>query len=541
MTTIRSSAPMTRTIPAVLAAVAGLSLPAAAQSAQTATRPNPDRGAPRQAEPLPGDVSLTIYSRAQPGAVPPEVYRPIPGSMGNSGMNYWGGPQQVPGYAVVRHVRRVDLPSGIGEHEFTGVAALIDPTTVSFVSLTSPDRTSVLEQSYQFDLVGPQKLLEKYVGQEVTVTSVRGDQTVELTGTLLAAGSNPILRMADGSVQLLSGFEGISFPALPEGLITTPTLLWRVENGGPEEQEVRVAYETQGITWWADYNLVFAEGADGNSGTLDVSGWSSILNQSGATYRDAQLKLIAGDVHRAPQPPQPQRMYRGMEVAAAADAGFAERSFFEYHLYTLGRRVTIPDNSTMQIELFDAARGVPARKVLVYNGTPRFQPYGQPMIDRNFGLGSPDDVAVYVEFDNAEEHGLGIPLPAGRVRVSQLNEDDGTLEFIGEDVLGHTPRNEEVRIRLGNAFDVVGERTQRSFTVDAGRRTLTETIEIEVRNRKDEPVDVIIAEVLYRWTNWEITERSADFERIDASTIHFPVTVPADGAQTVTYTVRYTW
>jgi hypothetical protein len=227
---------------------------------------------------------------------------------------------------------------------------------------------------------------------------------------------------------------------------------------------------------------------------------------------------------------------------AEANAGFEEKSFFEYHLYTLGRPTTLPDRSTKQLELFDAARGVPADKLLVYQGQAgRWGIPGSPMTDRNFGAQSNPKVDVYLVFRNEEEHGLGVPLPAGRIRVSQLDEADDSLEFIGEDVIDHTPRDEDVRVRLGSAFDVVGERKQVEFRVDSARRTMEETIEIELRNHKDEAVDVLVEERLFRWTNWELLESSHDYRREDAHTVHFPLRVPADGEQKLRYSVRYSW
>ena len=299
------------------------------------------------------------------------------------------------------------------------------------------------------------------------------------------------------------------------------------------------------MTWWADYNIIFAEGEDANSGVLDFGAWVSIVNQSGATYRDAKLKLMAGDVHRAPQP-QIRGVRRRAKTFAMAEAaiapGFEEKAFFEFHLYTLGRPTTLPDNSTKQIELFPAAHGVPCEKVLVYYGQGYRMPmYGRPMMDRNFGLQSNKKVDVYLRFKNEKEIGMGMPLPAGRIRVSQLDTADGSLEFIGEDVIDHTAKDEEVLIKLGSAFDVVGERVQKDFKADNRRDWIEETIEIKVRNHKDEAVKVIVKESLYRWTNWKITENSHDFEKIDSRTIYFPVTIKKDGEVTISYTVHYSW
>lgn len=484
-----------------------------------------------------GGTALTIYSTARPGAVPADLYRPVPG--GGYSLSQYG---RIPGYAVVRQERSFDLRRGRGEVRFTDVAALIDPTTVRFESLTDPDGTTVLEQNYQFDLVSQEKVLERYLDRTITVEQSRGETVETIRGKLLSASGGLLLQTEDGGLRSVNGWTGIVFPELPGGLITRPTLVWDVVSDRGGEQDTRVSYQTQGLTWWADYNLVFTPGKDANSGLLDVGAWVSILNQSGASYPEAALKLIAGDVQRAEQPgvSYAPRM-EAMQMDARAK-GFEEQAFFEYHLYTLGRPTTLPDSSTKQIELFDTARGVPAEKLLVYVGQPgSYGSFGQPRTDRGFGTQSNEKVDVYLRFDNSEGNGLGIPLPSGRIRVNQADPNDGSLEFIGEDTIDHTPRDEEVLIRLGSAFDVVGERVQTDFRVDNARRTMDETIEISLRNHKDEAVRVVVKENLYRWTNWEIVETSHEFEKADSRTIHVPLDVPAHGEVELRYHVRYTW
>ena len=479
-------------------------------------------------------TALTIYSTARPGAIPAELYRPSPG-----GRTSYASP---PGYAVVREEREVELTRGRGELRFTDIAALIDPTTVRFESLTDPDGTQVIAQSYRFDLVSQQKLLERYLDQTITVEQAVGETLQTFSGRLLSVSGGLILEDDQGRVRALSGWSGIEFPDLPQGLITRPTLVWDVlaDRGGTHR--TRVSYQTQGMTWWADYNLVFEPGKDSDRGRLDVGAWVSIVNRSGAGYHDARLKLIAGDVARASAPAMVFEGAVTKRMAAQVPAGFEEKSFFEYHLYTLGRPTTLPDNSTQQLELFDAARGVPARKILVYVGTPGVGGrYGGPVTDRNFGIRTQGKVDVYLAFENSEESGLGIPLPSGRIRVSQMDPDDGSLEFIGEDVLDHTPRNEEVLIRLGSAFDVVGQRKQADFDVDTARRFMEETIELQIRNRKEEGVEVIVQETLYRWTHWDVVEASQPWEKVDARTIRFPLSIAAGEERSVRYRVRYTW
>jgi hypothetical protein len=273
----------------------------------------------------------------------------------------------------------------------------------------------------------------------------------------------------------------------------------------------------------------------------------SIINRSGATYDDATLKLVAGDVHRAPTA-EPQRAltmdYAMRAGEAESQLGFEEKAFVEYHLYTLGRPATIRDNSTQQIELFPTARGVPVEKVYVYYGLPegfRWYGGGSPAVDRNLGTESNPKVDIYLRFDNREKNRMGMPLPAGRIRVSKADPADGSLEFIGEDAIDHTPKDEKVLVKMGSAFDIVGERKQTDFTVDTSRNVMTESFEIRIRNHKEEDVKVIVKENLFRWLEWDITAKNTDFEKVDHRTVHFPVDVPRDGETVVTYTVKYTW
>ena len=481
-------------------------------------------------------TAITIYSSAQPGAISPEFYRPIPGQGVPNAM-------AVPGYALVRDDREMKIKQGRSQLSFTDVAALIDPTTVTFTSLSDP-ATRVLEQNFQFDLVSTQKLLLKFIDKQITVDKNVGNSVTPITGTLLSATDGIVLRGNDGSIYSLPGYASVRFPDLPGGLNTRPTLVWDINSPAGGTQKTRVTYQTGGITWWADYNLIFNEGADANSGLLDLSAWVSIINQSGATYNEAKLKLIAGDVNRV-QPETDTRMRRevlSMAAAAPEDkTGFVQKDFFEFHLYTLGRPTTLPNNSTKQIELFDQARQIPAKKVLLYYGAVQPYFYPSPYTDRNMGIEMNKKVDVYLEFKNDKQFGLGVPLPAGRLRVSQLDKADDSLEFIGEDKIDHTPKDEEVRVKLGSAFDVVGERRQVNFSVDTAAKWMEEEIEVKLRNHKAQPVDVIVKENLYRWNNWKILTKTHSFVKEDARTITFPVKVAKDGETIVRYRVRYSW
>jgi hypothetical protein len=480
------------------------------------------------------DTAITIYSSAQPGAISPDYYRPLPGQGTPSAMG-------VPGYAMVRHERPVQLTSGRSQLRFTDVAALIDPTTVTFTSLTDP-ATRVLEQNFQFDLVSTDKLLLKYIDKPLTVERNSGNGgTSTASGTLLSSVDGLVLRGNDGTITALRDYSALRFQELPGGLITRPTLLWDINAPRGGTQQARVTYQTGGITWWADYNLIFNAGKDANNGFVDVSAWVSIINQSGATYPEAKLKLIAGEVNRA-QPKAPPRvaMEMTMRSKVADDAGFEEKAFDEFHLYTLGRRTTLPNNSTKQIELFDQARQVPAKRLLVLSNAAAYFGPGRHE-DRNFPATGENKVDAYLEFRNNKASGLGVPLPAGRIRVSRLDAADGSLEFIGEDTIGHTPRDERVRVKLGSAFDVVGERKQADFTSDTRARWIEEEIEVQIRNHKDEDVEVQVREFLFRWSNWKILTSSLPYEKEDARTILFPVKVAKNSNKTVRYRVRYSW
>lgn len=471
--------------------------------------------------------ALTVYSSARPGQLDSEQLA-----------NY--GPA-LPGYALVRDQRVMTLDKGRSEVRFTDVAARMDPSTVAFASLTDPDGTRVIEQNYQFDLVSGDKLLQRYLGQAITVEQVRGDALEATTGELLSAQNGLTLRLPDGEIATFNTWSGIRFPSLPGGLIVEPSLLWLLDADRGGRHEVRVSYQARGMTWWADYNAVLDES---KGCVLDLTAWVTLVNQSGASYPDTRLKLVAGEVNRAPQPVE-QMMVSGTrakraEMAAQAD-GFQESGLFEYHLYTLGRRTDLPDNSTKQIELLPAASAIACSKKLVFTAAPVPVIWGQPNLEQGYAATSDGEVGAWLEFANSEKNGLGVALPAGRLRVNQLDRKDGSLEFIGEDVIDHTPRNETLKVKLGTAFDVVGERRQTAFNVDTKARWAEETFVIEVRNRKHEPVDLVVREYLYRWSEWRIRDASHEHAKRDAQTIDFPVRIEADGSAEITYTVRYSW
>lgn len=473
------------------------------------------------------DYALTIYSRAQPGAVDPALYRP-------------GGyqPDAVPGYATVRQAQPFVLEQGVSKLRVQNVARLIDPTTVSIRAPGDADAVRVMEQNFEFDLVSSAKLLDRYLDREIAVSRETGEGTSRVSGTLLSTDGGLVLGKPDGGVQIIRDYRDIELPELPGGLITRPTLVWQVRSAEAGRRPLRISYQTEGMTWWADYNATLSE----DTGcSLDLNAWVSIVNQSGAGFPDTRLKLIAGDVQRI-TPQQPRIMEQEVRAAAVADTGFQEKSFFEYHLYTLPRRTSLPNNSTKQLELFPAARGVPCTREYVYDSHGAYPAYhSEPFLNRDLGRRADDDVSVYLGFRNDQTSGLGMPLPAGRLRINKQDSADGTLEFIGEDVIDHTPADENLRVRLGNAFDVVAERRRTDYSVDTSAKTLHESFEIKVRNHKETPVTVNVNEVLYRWVNWDVIESSHHFDKLDARSIQFPVDVEPGGEAIVTYEVRYSW
>jgi len=437
--------------------------------------------------------------------------------------------------ALVKDLRSLDLSQGLNEVRFTDVASQIDPTSVHFRSLTDPEGTVVLEQNYEYDIVGSSKLLQKYIDMEISLVTQDGQEYV---GTLLSGNQDVILQSPGGQVTMikLDQIKEFTFPALPDGLITKPTLVWQVESVQGETQDVEVTYLTSGVNWQANYIVVLAD----DDRSVDLDGWVTLDNRSGASYKDAKLKLIAGDIHRVPEPGYAMDGDIRMEAAPQAAKEVEERGFFEYHLYEVQRPVTVKDQQTKQIE-FVTGTGVPAEKFFVYDGSQMpFWGYYQPVDDPSYGTASNKKVMVMLEFENAEEGGLGVPLPKGTLRVFKKDIDGSTL-LVGEDAIDHTPKDEQLRIYVGDAFDIVGERVQTDFKVDYDEDWLEETYEITLRNHKDEDVEVRVVEHMFRWSEWEILDESHEYDKIDSRTIEFRVPVEANGESIVTYTVRYEW
>ena len=421
---------------------------------------------------------------------------------------------------LVKDVRETRLPSGTTEVQFQDVAALIDPTSVHLKSLTEPAGLKILEQNYEYDLLSSQKLMEKYVGKRVRL--YQSDGTYHDATLLSTAG--PVFEI-NGQIHL--GHNGrLVLPTLPENLVSKPTLVWLLRNQLAAAQKVEASYLTGGITWKADYVMV-VNAADTRS---DLTGWVTIDNKSGATYGNAALKLVAGDVNRAREP---RRLPRAMELAAAAPSpesakrDFVSEGFFEYHLYTLDGRTTIKDNQTKQLSLMSAAE-VPIRKLLVYAGAQDYYrtQYGTPVSNQK--------VAVLIELRNTKENRLGVPLPKGKIRLYKA-DSSGSTQFIGEDWIDHTPRDERVKIKVGDAFDIVGERVQKDWRKIAGNTWEVEW-EISLRNHKKEDQTVTVIEPVPG--DWQVLHTTHKAEKPEAHTLSFEVPVPKEGAAKVTYRVR---
>jgi hypothetical protein len=424
---------------------------------------------------------------------------------------------------LVKDVRNLGgLPRGRVDLKFQGVAARIDPTSVHIRSLNHPEDLAILEQNFEYDLISPAKLMEKYLGRDVELVVLEDKKEVTIPAKLIGDQGGYVYEI-EGKIAINPPGR-VVLPALPEGLISEPTLMWMLEAGRPDHV-VEASYLTAGINWKADYVLVLAQ----DDKSIDLSGWVTINNTSGATYRDASVKLVAGDVHRAAQDHMKMaRVGVVMEQLSSAEAQFEEEAFFEYHLYTLQRKTTIKDNQTKQISLLDVEKAAVA-KSFVYT-TP--YPYWFS------AMSAPDKttkVGVFLSLKNSKENRLGMPLPKGVVRVYK-KDDDEALQFIGEDSIDHTPEDETVRIKMGEAFDVVAERVQTRFNVLQSGHLYESAYKIDIRNHKEEAIVVSVVEAIPG--DWTVVEKSHDFVQESSSRIRFDIPVAKKGASQLTYSVR---
>lgn len=428
-------------------------------------------------------------------------------------------------FGLVRELRTLDaLPNGEVSLEFADVAATIQPETVHIRSLTSPGALAVLEQNYRYDLLTPEKLLEKYVGRPVRVYRYHEAKAEEqaVDAKLLSVAGGPVLQIGK---EVTFGYGGrFAFPEVPEDLIARPTLMWLLASR-QQKQSVEVSYLAREMSWSADYVMVLDE----KESRADLTGWVTLSNRSGASYKDAELKLVAGDVNRV----RPQTQLPGSvayKSAPARDARMQEESLFEYHLYTLGRPTTLRNNEQKQVTLLEG-RGLSVTKKLVLPSQTYWfrSQYGEVQTSQK--------VAVELELENSEKNRLGMPLPKGTLRVYKADKA-GSQQFVGEDAIDHTPRDEKVRIRIGDAFDVVGDRKQMKWTA-LGNCSSESAWEVELRNHKDTAVSVETIEAT--GGDWTIVSSSLPAERKDSQTFAFRAQVPAHGKTKITYVVRVRW
>ncbi len=431
--------------------------------------------------------------------------------------------------SLVRDVRQFTLPAGESRLRFMDIAASINPATVHFRSMTEPSKLSVLEQNYEYDLLDPNKLLQKYVGREVTLVRAKlasgTTEYDEMKATLLALNGAPVWKVGNEIVTGLS-YESIRFPALPENLFERPTLLWTLQNSGARQHKVEASYLTSNLSWSADY--VLNVGKNETSGDLD--GWVTLVNHSGTAFKNAQLQLVAGDIHRvvAEYGRDEMRAMQGMVKAANAPAPFQQEAFSEYHLYSLSRRTSILDQESKQISLLNASR-FPLQKVYVVNGQSYYyRSAAQP------GAPAKDPVQVFYKFKNEDKAGLGMPLPAGTIRVYQADSRGGSL-FVGEDHIDHTPKDETISLHIGNAFDIVAERKQTDYKKLSDRLYEFE-YEITLRNHKDAPVTVEVNEPI--GGDWEVVSSTYKVTKTAAFAAQFQVPVDKDGTSVLRYRVR---
>ncbi len=424
---------------------------------------------------------------------------------------------------LVKDTRLVEFKPGIHELKFMDVAAKIDPTTVHIKSLVNGSSLYILEQNYEYDLLSPQKLLEKYVGQKVQLATVNPETKKEeiVEATLLSTQGGNIFRI--GNKIHIGHYGRVLLSRVPENLIPQPTLVWMLENKLTRPQKLEASYLTSGINWKADYVAVLNK----LDTMTDLTGWVTIDNRSGAPYQNALLKLVAGDIHRV-QGEMRMDYARPMAAAKEVSQQFKEESFFEYHLYTLDRRTTIKDNQTKQMTLLDANR-VPIKKLFIFTGSPQYYYYRM-----NQGTNK-QKTGVFLELENTKKNNLGMPLPKGIVRVYK-EDKDGSLQFVGEDRIDHTPKDEKFKIKIGEAFDVVGERIQTDYK-RLGSNLFEVAFEVSLRNHKKEDIKVLVEEPIPG--DWEMLSNTHPYQKLSAHLIRFDVPVQKDKEVKVKYKIRF--
>jgi hypothetical protein len=459
-------------------------------------------------------------------------------------------------FAVIRETVPLELRPGVNSVQFVGTTALVEPESVILRDPTGRRALQILEQNYRADPVSIERLLALYEGKTIDFLLQIGDRSEIVPGRIVRAGGlppqpplqpygqpayPPLQPIIEVNGKLRFQLPGTPlFPALGDGAILKPTLDWLLRSDSAGRFDAELCYVSGGIDWSADYNFIAPEKGD----DLDLVGWVTVDNRCGKTFENAHIKLMAGDIHKL----RPREGWAagmaggvigGLATSGPGQPAVTQKTFEEYHLYTIQRPATLHDRETKQVE-FVRASGVPSKVIYVYDGLKLDPQQYQNWNDATFGVQSNPKVAAMREIVNSQGSHLGMPLPAGRTRFYR-RDSDGRLEFTGEDEIRHTPRNETIRLFTGAAFDLVGERRRTNFYVNQMGRLVDETYEIEVRNRKSAAVEVRVIEHMYRWVGWEIRGNSAPFQKTDAQTIEFKLPIEPDSANKITYTVHYTW
>jgi len=440
------------------------------------------------------------------------------------------------GFALVKDTRSVVLKSGVGTIDIQDVAATVDPTSVLFKTLSGPGSVSILEQNYQFDLINPENILKKSTGVKLTFT--RFDSTGKPhtdSGVLISDGSSMVVKGDDGNVTLNPQGQ-ISLAKMPAGLRSKPTLNWLLDATKAGTYKSQLSYIANGVSWKADY-VVLVNKSDT---LLDLTGWVTLTNNCGTTFDNAKLMLIAGDVRRVTPAPAGRPRMTDSSSRVKITSTFEEKSFFEYHMYTMGRRTTIANNETKQLSLLSAS-GASVQKEMIFDGRGDwFRSWWYPGRSGDPGSGyntKSGKVSVVLVFKNTKANHMGMPLPKGTIRVYK-EDDTGSRQFIGEDAIDHTPKDENIRLHVGEAFDVVGEYKKTNYE-RISPNVVEESFEVTIKNHKDSPVKVKVVD--HVWSDWKVVKSNSDYIKKDASTIEFPITVPANGKKVVTYTIRTKW
>jgi len=465
-------------------------------------------------------------------------------------------------FAVVRNSLGLDLKPGVNHVEVTDITGHLEPDSVFLRSLDQGRQLHILEQNYRNDPVSEQLLMSLYEGKTIDfqmpdktivqgkiirsgfvphATMMYGQSYYQAQSSYLQQGAGQPVIEVNGKLQFTLPGQPL-FPALADDTVLKPTLSWELNSDKAGKATAELSYVTGGMNWAASYNVV----APTKGSELDLVGWVTLDNQSGKTFKDAHIKLMAGDVNKI-QPnemPEAKAMRAYDEMGAVAGPQVTEKAFDEFHLYTLERPTTLHDRETKQVEFVRAA-GVKSKMVYVYDGwkvDPNYRNWSMESIRTQDAFGTQSNPKIWVmqEFKNSSENHLGMPLPKGRVRFYR-RDDDGQLEFTGENEIDHTPKDELIRIYTGNSFDLMGERHRTDYRLNSSARWVDESFEIKLRNHKSTPVEVRVVEHLYRWSNWEISKSSDEFKKVDAQTAAFTVQVPADGEKVVTYQVHYSW